>query len=46
MLLRCINFIGTTVGNVFILVAGIICFIFDAAYIYCPHHVIRKMEKA
>lgn len=36
---------GTIEGNTFILVTGIICVIFDAAYIYCLHHVIQK-EKA
>lgn len=33
---------GTMEGNMFILVTGIICFIFDMIYIYCLHHVIQK----
>lgn len=36
---------GTIEGNTFILVTGIICFIFDMVYIFCLHHVIKK-EKA
>ena len=36
---------GTIEGNMFILVTGVICFIFDMIYIYCLHHVIQK-EKA
>ena len=36
---------GTIEGNTFILVTGVICFIFDAAYIYCLHYVMQK-EKA
>ena len=36
---------GTIEGNTFILVTGVICFIFDLAYIYCLRHVIQK-EKA
>ena len=33
---------GTIEGNMFILVTGIICFIFDLIYICCLHHVIKK----
>ena len=36
---------GTLEGNMFILVTGIICFIFDVIYICSLHHVIQK-EKA
>ena len=36
---------GTLEGNTFILVTGIICFIFDLIYIFALHSVIRK-EKA
>lgn len=36
---------GTIEGNKFILVTGVICFIFDVIYIYCLYQVIRK-EKA
>lgn len=36
---------GAIQGNVFILVTGIICFIFDIVYIFCLHHVIQN-EKA
>ena len=36
---------GTLEGNWFILVTGIICFVFDALYIYFLHLVMRK-EKA
>lgn len=37
---------GTIEGNMFILVTGIICFIFDIIYIYCLHHVIQKEKSA
>lgn len=36
---------GTIEGNMFILVTGIICFIFDVIYIYCLHHVIEKEKQ-
>lgn len=36
---------GTIEGNTFILVTGVICFIFDLIYIFCLHHVMQK-EKA
>ena len=36
---------GTIEGNMFILVTGVICFIFDLIYIYCLHYVMKK-EKA
>lgn len=37
--------LGTIEGNYFILTTGIICFIFDAVYIYCLSHVIQKEKK-
>lgn len=37
---------GTIEGNMFILVTGIICFIFDIIYIYCLHHIIQKEKSA
>ena len=36
---------GTIEGNTFILVTGVICFIFDLIYIFFLHHVMQK-EKA
>ena len=47
---KCVGTITPTIfgaieGNMFILVTGIICFIFDAVYIVCLHHVKQK-EKA
>lgn len=36
---------GTIEGNMFILVTGVICFLFDVVYIYCLYYVIKK-EKA
>ena len=36
---------GTIEGNMFILVTGVICFVFDVIYICCLHHVIRKEKK-
>lgn len=35
---------GTIEGNTFILVTGILCFLFDLLYIYCLHYVIQKEE--
>ena len=36
---------GALEGNVFIIVTGIFCLIFDLVYIYCLHYVLEK-EKA
>lgn len=37
---------GTIEGNTFILVTGILCFLFDLLYIYCLHYVIQKEKEA
>lgn len=33
---------GTMEGNTFILVTGVICFLFDLVYIYCLRHVMQQ----
>lgn len=37
---------GTLEGNMFILVTGIICFVFDVIYIYFLHHTIQQEKSA
>lgn len=35
---------GTIEGNRFILVTGVICFVFDVIYIFCLHGVKKKEQ--
>lgn len=37
---------GTIEGNTFILVTGILCFLFDLLYIYCLYYVIRQEKES
>lgn len=45
MLIAVSKRIGTLEGNTFLLVTGILCFLFDLVYIYCLRYVMQK-EKA